>query len=692
MSGCKTVKSLATDALDSGIGVIMRTRLVISATGVLVCAFALLGSDIRAQTPAPRTSIGALKKLSVEQLTDVEVTSVSRASERLGGTAAAVTVVTNEDIRRSGVTNVPGALRMVPGLHVARQTSNTWAVSSRGFSSITSEKLLVFSDTRSTYTPLVSGVFWDAQNYLLQDIDRIEVIRGPGATLWGANAVNGVISITTKSARDTQGWYAETSAGTEERGAAAARYGGRIGARTYYRLFGSFVGRDETFIPAGPNADDWRVGYGGGRVDWDSTGGRSLTIQGDVYGGSLGRLAPSVHIFGRPGPVGPLEVEVGGGNVLARYRHRRSESSELQFRVYYDRTHRADPSFDDDLHTFDGDFQHRFGFDRHEVTWGVNERFTVNQNRGKVIWNLDPPSSRDNLVSGFVQDQIVVRDGLRVTGGTKLEHNDFSGFEVQPSGRVAWDLSSRRMVWGAVSRAVRVPTRFERDVAIDVTDPAANPVARLLGNPAFASEKLVAYEVGHRWQMPRSVFIDVAAFHNRYTGLASLEIESPFLDPALSRTVVPIRNRNLNDGRAQGGEVLATVSPYQQWRVTASYAYLDLSIDVGGRDQNRGRFFDGATPRHQFTVRSFLDLPNDLQLDAQLRSLSDVRRLPPVITGEGIPGYTELDVRLAWRGWQQMELSLVGQNLLHDHHPEFGPVAQRGEIQRGVYGKIAWGF
>jgi iron complex outermembrane recepter protein len=670
-------------------------RLVDRVTGLLLCVFTPCWSDAVAQTAAPGTSISALKKLSVEQLTDVEVTSVSRATERLGGAAAAVTVVTNEDIRRAGATSVPEALRFVPGLHVARQTSSTWAVSSRGFSSVLSEKLLVLSDTRSVYTPLVSGVFWDAQNYLLQDIDRIEVIRGPGATLWGSNAVNGVISITTKSARDTQGLYVESGAGTEQRGTVATRYGGRIGERTYYRVFGAFVDRDDSFIPVGPTADDWQLGHLGGRTDWESADGHSLTIQGDAYGGGIGRLAPSVTVIGRPGPSGALDVDVGGGNVLARYRRRTSASSDIELRVYYDRTHRDDPSFVDDLHTIDAEFQHRLALGRdHEVTWGLDERFMVNRNRGKVIWNLVPPTSRDNLVSGFIQDQFAIRDGLHLTVGTKLERNDFSGFEAQPSGRVAWDLSSSRMIWGAVSRAVRVPTRFERDVTIDVTNPAANPVGRLLGNPDFESEALLAYEVGHRWQMPRSVSVDVAAFHNRYDGLASLELEiaDAFIDPADGRTVVPIRNRNLTDGRAQGVEILGTIAPRQNWRVTTNYAYLDLSIEAHGQDQNRGRFFEGATPRHQFGLRSFLDLPAGVQLDGQLRSLSAVRQLPPVPSGEGVAGYTELDLRLAWRGWKQIEVSAVGQNLLHGHHPEFGPREQRGEVERGIYAKVAWGF
>jgi iron complex outermembrane receptor protein len=657
--------------------------------GVL-CVLALWWVDLRAQTTG---SITELKKLSMEQLTDVEVTSVSRTAERLGGAAAAVTVVTNEDIRRSGATTVPGALRFVPGIHVAGQTSNTWAVSARGFSSVNSEKLLVLSDTRSVYTPLFSGVAWDVQDYLMQDIDRIEVIRGPGATLWGSNAVNGVINITTKNAKDTQGLYAETTVGTEERAAAGARYGGRIGERTYYRVFGTYVNRDASFIPPGPTADDWQLGHMGARTDWESGTGDSLTIQGDVYRGDIGRVAPGVMIIGRPGPTGDLEVGVSGGNVLGHFRRRRSDTSEIELRVYYDRTHRDDPSFVDDLHTFDAEFQHRIELGgNHEVTWALNDRFMANRNVGKGLFKLDPPSSHDNLVGGFVQDQVRIREGLHLTIGTKLEHNDFSGVEVQPSGRVAWVPSPAHTVWGAVSRAARVPTRLERDIAIDITDPAANPVGVLLGNEDFDSESLVAYEIGHRWQLSRTVFTDVAAFRNEYDGLASLEIEDPFLDPQRMRTIIPVVNRNLTDGHTQGVEIFSAIVPRPDWRITASYSYVDVSLDPRGQDQNRGAFLDGATPRHQFGLRSFLDLPADFQLDGQLRSLSDIRRLPSVPTGEGIDGYTEVDLRLAWRGWQQMEISLAGRNLLHGHHPEFGAPAQRGELERAVYTKVAWGF
>ena len=662
---------------------------------LLVCAFVLYEGTADAQTPDPRTSIAELKKLSVDQLVDVEVTSVSRAAERLGGAAAAVTVVTNEDIRRSGATTVPDALRMVPGIYVGRQTSNQWAVSSRGFSSINSEKLLVLSDTRSVYTPLVSGVAWDVQDYLLQDIERIEVIRGPGATLWGSNAVNGVINITTKSAKDTQGVYAETRVGTEEHAGGAARYGGRIGDEGYYRVFGSFVDRDGSFVPAAIlTSDDWQLGHMGARTDWESDDGASLTIQGDMYRGTIGRLAPSVAIIGRPGPVGALDVDASGGNILGRYRRRGTGTSELELRVYYDRTHRDDPSFVDDLHTFDAEFQHRIAVGaRQELTWGISDRFMANRNEGKGLFRLEPASARDNLISGFVQDQVAIGDSLHLTVGTKLEHNDFSGFELQPSGRIAWDLS-RYTLWAAVSRAVRVPTRLERDIAIDVTDPAANPVARWLGDDVFDSEELLAYELGYRWQVARPLFIDVAAFHNRYNGLVSLEpeFEGAFLEPGSGRTVVPIRNRNLTDGHSQGVEILSTMSPRRDWRLIASYAYVDMNLTPHGQDLNRGRFLEGATPRHQVGVRSLIDLPASFQLDAQFRSISAIRQLPPIVSGEGIDGYAELDLRLAWGGWRQMELSVVGRNLLHGRHPEFGPPEQRGEVAREVYAKVAWGF
>jgi iron complex outermembrane receptor protein len=655
-----------------------------------ILVLCLAPSAARAQQVPPPN--GDLKKLSLSQLADLEVSSVSRSDEVLGEAAAAVAVLTNEDIRRSGATTVPEALRRIPGLNVARQTSNAWAISSRGFSNVNSEKLLVLSDTRSLYTPLYSGVFWNAQDYLLQDIERIEVIRGPGATLWGSNAVNGVINITTKRAKDTQGLYAETSGGNEERYAAAARYGGTIGTSGYYRVFGQYADRDATFHPAISHHDAWHLGHVGARADWDLDANHSFTIQGEAYDGTIGLVAPSVSVSGRT-PAPGDQVAVGGGNVLARWMGRTRGGSDYQVRAYYDRTNRDDPSFHDALDTFDVDVQQRLTLAvRHEVTWGGSYRLTANRNDGKGVFALNPPASRDQLAGGFVQDQVRLSARTRLTVGTKLEHNDFSGFEVQPSGRVAWDVSPRQFAWAALSHAVRVPTRLERDFAIDASNPAGDPVVRLLGNPAFGAERLLAYEVGYRWRPRRFLFIDLAGFHNRYRGLASLEFGDRFRDPLDGRTIIPILNQNLTDGHAQGVEALVTYTPVPSWRLTASSTSLYLTLQPGGQDLNRGRFLDGATPHHQLGIQSFLDLPAHLQLDVMIRQLTDLRRLPSIATGEGIPGYTELDLRMAWRVWKQIEFSISGQNLLHDHHVEFGPPASRGEIERSVHAKVAVGF
>lgn len=648
---------------------------------------------------APLLAYGAadstadLKKLSVEELMNIEVTSVSKKEETLGGAAAAVAVVTGDDIKRSGATTVPEALRGVPGLYVARQDSSSWAIGSRGFTSANSEKLLVLSDTRSIYTPLFSGVFWDVQDYLLEDLDRIEIIRGPGAALWGSNAVDGVINITTKRAQDTQGTYLEAGSGTSERAMAAARYGSETAGGVYYRVFGQYFDRDSSFNPAATSPDDWHSGHLGFRADWQQTEIDTLTLQGDAYQGNVGQLAPSVNIIGRQGPQGRLRVDVSGGNVLGRWQHRIGPDSDIQLRAYYDRTHRDDPSFRDDLDTGDLDLQHHFVLARrHEVTWGLNYRYTANRNDGKGIFAVEPSTSRDQLASAFAQDQISIGDTLRLTLGSKFEHNDFSGFEVQPSGRAAWEFSTGHTLWAAVSRAVRVPTRFERDIAIDVTDPAGNPVVRLLGNKEFESEKLLAYELGYRWQVLQTLSVDVAGFYNRYNGLASLEVGTPFVDPRDGKTVVPIVNENLTDGLAHGVETLVTYSPLPSWRLSATHSYLSVGLDPHGLDLNRGKFIEGSTPRHQLSLQSFLDLPAGWQLDGRLRKVSAIRSIPEIVSGAGLPGYTELDMQLAWNGAPHFRVSVVGQNLLHRRHVEFGAPASSGEFERGVYGKIAWEY
>jgi iron complex outermembrane receptor protein len=659
----------------------------------LATALALSAAGPAAASQDLVASTGELKRLSIEELMDIEVTSVSRTPETLSSAAAAVSVITNEDIRRSGATTIPETLRGVPGLHVAQRNSNSWAVSSRAFSSINSEKLLVLSDTRSIYTPLVSGVRWDVQDYLMDDIERIEVIRGPGASLWGSNAVNGVINITTKDARNTQGTLLSAIVGTEELGTAAARYGGRLGNSGFFRVFGQYSERDSTYKPGSTTSDDWRIGHGGFRADWDVSDSDAFTLQGDFYSSNIGQFAPSTNIIGRTGPSGNLEVRATGGNMLGRWHRQLGPGSDVQLRAYFDRTHRDDPSFDDDLDTFDVELQRRFvPAAGHEVVWGLNFRYTDNSNRGKGIFALEPEDSRDQLFGGFAQDQFAIADGLRMTVGTKLEHNDFSGFEVQPTVRLAWDVAPGQNIWGAVSRAVRVPTRLERDIAVEVTPPGSNPRGLLSGSDDFEAEELLAYELGYRWQALERLAFDLALFHNRYQGLASLELGTPTLDSASGVVTVPIVNVNLTDARSQGAELLTTFSPLDNWRLVASYSYIYLDMQPHGQDLNRGQFLEGTTPRQQFSLRSLLDLPGGLQLDAQFRYSGALDRLPELPTGEGIDAYSELNLRLAWRASEQVELSLVGQNLLHEHHLEFGTPATRGEIERGVYGKVAWQF
>ena len=629
----------------------------------------------------------ALTELSLEELSNIEVTSVSRREERLADAAAAIAVVTGEDLRRSGATSVPEALRLVPGLHVAQVTSNIWAISSRGFSSASSAKLLVLSDTRSIYTPLFSGVFWDVQDLLLEDVDRIEVIRGPGASLWGANAVNGVINVTTRSAKETQGGYFEGGGGNEERAFGAVRYGGRLGEEAYFRVFAKGFDRAAMFNPDGTSNDKWKLGHFGFRTDWAPAASDKITFQGDAYAGDIGQIQPSVTVNGRPGPTGKLVAGVAGGNVLARWTHVFEGSADVQLRLYYDGTHRDDPTYVDNLDTFDADFQHRFRLPlQQEVVWGLNYRSTYDRFRGKGLIGLAPPDSQDNLVSGFVQDQIALADWLKLTLGTKLEHNDFSGFEIQPTARIAWNPAREQSLWAAVSRAVRVPTRLERDVDIAASDPAQNPVVKLLGSRAYGSEVLVAYELGYRWQLGQALFLDLAAYYNDYHGLDSLELDAPFVDPQSGQTVVPIVNKNLTDGVTKGGEASLTLRPDRSWRLVGNYTYVLISLKPHGRDLNGGLATEGFTPRNQVGLQSFLDLPAHFQLDAFFRYASSLPATRTLPAGQDVPAYATLDLHLSWRGWKGLELSLVGRSLLQDHHREF---SGGSEVQRSVYARIA---
>jgi iron complex outermembrane receptor protein len=656
--------------------------------GILACGALIAGPALANNNSAG--PLESLKRMSFEELMTVEITSVSRTEESLRDAAAAVAVVDPEMIRRSGATKVPDALRLVPGLHVGEQTSSSWAVSARGFSSITSEKLLVLSDTRSIYTPLFSGVNWNVQDYLLEDIERIEVIRGPGAALWGSNAVNGVINITTRSARDTHGTRIEAGAGTFDRAWVEGRYGGETSGGVNYRVYGKYFDRDGTLAPTLTTDDAWSLGHVGFRTDWDGTARDSFTVQGDAYRADVDQLASGTNVIGRPSPVPPLNMYLSGGNVLARWRRIEDDGADLQLRAYYDYTRRDDPSFLDTLHTFDLDLQRRFtALSTHEIVWGAAYRLTANTNRSRVVFAVEPEKSTDQLFSGFVQDQITIGPKFKVTLGTKLEHNDFSGFEVQPSVRMAWLPREDHTVWLAVSRAVRVPTRLERDIAVDASDPAGDPVIRLMGNGDFGSERLVAYEAGDRWQPLEKLSFDLALFYNDYDRLASLELGTPFMDTD-GRTIIPIVNENLTAGQTYGIELLAEWQPVDAWRLSASYSHIEMDLTPGGLDLNRGEWREDSTPRDIAGLRSLISLGTRVEIDAQLRYQAEILRQPDWVTGESLDGFTELDVHVGWHANDHWDLALVGQNLLHDDHVEFGPAGQRGALERAAYLKATW--
>jgi iron complex outermembrane recepter protein len=617
----------------------------------------LFASRAYPQAPDSLPPPGALKKLSLEQLMAIEVSSVSRRPERLSEAASAIQVITREDIRRSGATRLPEALRLATNLEVDQLDGSQWAISARGFNSPLANKLLVLIDGRTVYSPLFAGVFWDGQDVLLEDIEQIEVISGPGATLWGANAVNGVINITTRKANDTQGLLALGGGGSELHGFGGARYGGTIGAKARFRVYGKYSDRDGTTLTPGADvANDWSFGQGGFRLDWDASTGDLITLQGDLSDG-------------RTDVTGAADVVARGGNGIGRWSHKLSATSDLQAQVYADRVHRSVPgSYDDVLSTYDFDFQHRIvPGGRHEIVWGVGYRLMDDDfgSRGLVIL---PQRVSLETFSAFAQDEIALRTSLHLTLGAKLEHNEYTDFEFQPSIRLAWQVSDRQTLWGAVSRAARTPSRLDRELAF-------------LPGPNFESEELLAYEMGYRGQATERLSFSVAAFYHDYNDLRSQE-------PAVQPSPFPAMLANGQAGRSYGVESTARIEVKDWWQVQVGYTELRVDIHPapGSLDVSLGAA-EAADSRHHLSVRSSFDLPGHLELDAGYRYVS--RLTNPNLA---VPGYSELNLRLAWLPLPKLELSVVGQDLLHDRHVEFGGPSSRQEIERGVYGKAVWRY
>jgi iron complex outermembrane receptor protein len=649
---------------------------------------AMLAALLLLQAAAPTSASEGetdLGLMSIEDLLDVEVTSVSKRAQKVADAPAAVTVLTGEDIRRSGATSIPEALRMVPGLHVAQIDGSKWAITARGFNSQFANKLLVLIDGRSVYTPLFSGVFWDVQDVMLEDVDRIEVVRGPGGTLWGANAVNGVINIITKPADATQGLLVAAGAGSIDRYFTQTRIGGSLGHGAHYRVYAKYFDRASLETDTGASAHDgWDMARGGFRVDWNATGSDSLTFQGDFYDGDEDDTLLT----------GTQESQaIRGGNFLTRWNHEFSNGSATQFQLYYDRTDRnVQALLTEKRNTVDLELQHRFQpLRRHDVVVGAGYRMNADHIDPRLT-AFSPESRTDHLASSFVQDEItLIENLLSVTLGSKFEYNDYTGFEFQPSGRSLYTPSDRHSLWAAISRAVRTPSRADNDVAF--TAPSQDLPATFdtyAGNRGLDSETLLAYEIGYRGRPLDSVSLDVAAYYNDYEDirsnevLASVPCPSPPLPPAT--TCRTLQFGNGIDASGWGVEASATWVATPFWQLQAGYSYMDLDVEIEpGSTDTTSVSQEGDTPRNQFFALSRVNLPFDLEFDTSLYWVQGLRSQP-------VDDYTRLDLRLGWRPLEQLELSLVGQNLTESRHEEFenGLFLLRSQVPRSVYGKVTW--
>ncbi len=641
---------------------VRQAPMLLAATGMIV--FLLLSGSASAQDSAD--AVTTLKRLSLEDLLDIEVTLLSKNPQKLSEIPSAIQVITGEDIRRSGATRLPEALRLAGNLMVAQSNSHDWAITARGFNgaplsnNTLSNKLLVMIDGRTVYSPLFGGVFWDVQQVVLEDVDRIEIISGPGGTLWGANAVNGVINIITKSAKETKGIYATVAAGNYSSLLATLRYGGRIGPKLSYRIYGKHSSYGNTTFDTGFSANDaWKQSQGGFRIDYDASAKDALMVSGDFYAGVQG----SMETPGRQADVKSTRVD--GQHVLGRWVHSFSASSSLKLQAYVDRTWRDFPQsdFKDELRTYDIDLQHGFALGRrHQILWGLAYRMIDDEASNAPDLSFTPAERTLQLFTGFIQDQIsLIPRKLDLTLGTKLLYNDYSQTDYQPSARLAYTVSPRHTLWGAVSRAVRTPTRFDVDL--------------IPSGKGFASEKQIAYEAGYRGQLSEKLSVSFGAFLSDYYQLRSINN-----DPGPPQRLV---FANDQEGHAAGVELSGNYWYSDKWRLRGAYTLFDKSIYATSNAVVPGsQEFEGIDPRHQFLVQSILDLPAGFETDLVLRYVSRLYRTG--LTAE-VPAYFGLDVRLAKRiKW--FELSLVGQNLLQDKHVEFGSL----QIPRNIYARLTY--
>jgi iron complex outermembrane recepter protein len=647
-----------------------------------------------AQSPNDSQPDNPLKKLTLEQLGNVEVTSVNKEPESVWNTPAAISVLTNEDIRRSGVTTILDALRLVPGVDISRNDAIGYSVGIRGFETVFSKGLLIMIDGRSLYNTLFGGVYQDLPDYPLEDIDRIEVIRGPGATVWGANAVNGVINIITKSSKDTQGGLVSVGGGSVDQFRNTVRYGGKHGKMTYRVYEESFSIGPEFHSQPGTvnNYDDWWTARGGFRTDWEAGSRDTLTFQGDIFSSREGEQT-SIAVFNPPSEIFPIfRDRVSGGNLLLHWKHTLTTTSDIALQTYVDRVDRDRPQFGEKRDNFDIDVvYHRATSVWNDLLLGggfrVNPDKISTHNPGSV--DFLPAIRRDKLYTGFIQDEIkFVPDKLSLTVGVKLEHNAFSGFEFQPTGRLLYRPRPHQSYWVAVTRAVQTPSRLDEDVNI-AAFAAANPPTfiRLIGRKAYDSEPAVDYEAGYRQLITSHFYFDVAAFHNSFHGLESIG------DPALAIETSPAPTHAALDlfflngvaGNTDGAEFSPNWQVRSWMQLSGSYSYLTMNFvsTAGPFGASVAHNFTHAGPHHRVVFTPRIDLPGKFEIDPTYRYEGAIA--PD--SNNPVRAYQTFDFRVGRSLGNRLDFSVIGQNLLQPHHVEGS--SQLG-IRRGVYAKLTW--
>ena len=620
--------------------------------------FALLPAASGGQDTTPPTD--DLTTLSLDDLMNLEVTTASRKPERLWSAPSGLDVVTGDDIRRAGAENLPDALRLATGVHVGHPSARSWAVSIRGMNVLAANKISVVMDGRSLFTPFFSGVQWDGHDLLLEDIERIEVVRGPLA-LWGAFAVNGFIQILPKPAWDTPGWLVSVGMGTEDPGLFAARYGGKLGEKAAFRVYAKYFQTDWTYLANGehaqPATDFLQSGF---RIDARRSADTAVTVSGDYY--------TNQDLF-----LDRLQTEVHGANLLGRWRRTLSTDSEFQAEGYVDHTYRLIPqNFEETRTTGSGSVKYHVRTGRHDLLLGADALVSADEIGNIGFAQLVPPERTIHTLGLYGQDTIQMGPQAALVLGLKGEKGSLSGFEAAPTIRFAWTPTASTTAWAAVSRAVRTPVRIDEDLLILL------PGLRLFeANDDFKTERVLAYELGVRRRLASAVTFDLSAFAYRYHDLRSTE--------PVGTAPTPLTFKNTLGARSYGAEATLRYQPGRRLAFKGSYRFLDLdfSKDPGSRDTSNGSA-EGNDARHVAVLAAHLDLPRGVELDGFLRHAS-------ALPNPALEGYTTMDVRLGWRPSKRLEISLLGRNLFDRQHAEFVTTNSLNEqVHRSGTVKLTW--